>query len=91
MSTQNTAEDSRKYNLYGTFSIEEADSIGKKFKAKCHANYGYDGSLTVGKIYEITVVERMLPMSPMCTYIDDKGREGVAHLTRFTKIEEVKP
>jgi hypothetical protein len=79
-----------KEHFYGSFSIQEADSVGKKFKAKCHANWGYENYLTVGKVYEITIAERILPVSPLCTYVDDKGAEGSAHLTRFTKIEEIK-
>ena len=74
------------YQLYDSWTIEESNQIGQTFTATCHANYGYEGHLTVNKDYLITIEKRIMPMSPLCSFIDDKGRKGMAHLTRFTKI-----
>ena len=71
------------YSLYGTFTIDDAAAIGSKFKAMCKANYGYEGHLTVYSIYEIEVMPRILPMSPLCKLIGDKGKEIECHLERF--------
>lgn len=73
--------------FYGDFSIEEAKSIGQKFTVICIADYGYEGTLKAGKIYEIEIVERILPMSPLCSFIGDKGNLNHAHLQRFKKIK----
>lgn len=72
--------------MWSNFTLEESKAVGKKFKAICKANYGYEGMLTVGKEYEITIEERFLPMSPLCSFENDKGKLGSAHLTRFEKI-----
>lgn len=76
--------------IYGNWTIEESQAIGQKFKAICKANYGYENYLTEGKEYEITIRERILPMSPLCSFITDKKEPGAAHLTRFEKKEELK-
>lgn len=75
-------------NFYGDFTIEEAEEIGKQFKVICSANYGYEGQLTKGKEYLITIETRILPMSPICSFINDKGNRGQAHLQRFSKINK---
>lgn len=75
--------------MFGNWTIEEARSIGKKFKARCIRNDCYESSLTIGKEYEIEIAERILPMSPMCDLLGDNGIETTCHLTRFEKIEEV--
>ena len=72
--------------MYGDFSIEEAQNVGQKFKVICKANYAYEGVLTEGKEYEITIEPRILPVSPLCSFINDKGVYCRAHLQRFSKI-----
>lgn len=74
--------------FYGDFSIEEAGDIGTKFKVTCHADYGYEGQLTKGKEYEITIETRIMPMSPLCSFMNDRGNRSEAHLERFSKIPE---
>lgn len=74
-------------SIYGDFTIDEAADIGKQFKVKCHASYGYQGKLTQGKEYLITIEERILPTTPLCSFINDKGERSEAHLTRFSKIK----
>lgn len=74
-------------SFYGDFTIEEAKDIGKEFKAICAANYGYEGQLTEGKEYIITIEPRIMPMSPLCSFINDKGNKSECHLTRFRKIK----
>lgn len=73
------------YNLYGTFTIEEAADIGKKFMAKCKARRGYESHLTTDRVYEIEISPRMLPMSPMCKLTGDDGKNIECHLERFEK------
>lgn len=74
--------------LYGSWSIEEAGDIGKEFKAVCHAPYSYEGQLTEGKEYLIKIETRILPMSPLCSFMNDRGKVSEAHLERFTKVSE---
>ena len=76
-------------SLYGTFTIEDSNAIGKKFKAVCKHNYNYEKALTEDKEYIITIVEGILPVSPLCGFLSDNGENGVCHLTRFDKIGEV--
>lgn len=78
------------YNLYGTFTTEDAANIGNKVKARCKANYGYEGRLTVDRIYEVEITPRILPMSPLCKLIGDKGKGVECHLERFEKEGEAK-
>lgn len=73
------------YQLYDSFTTEEAGSIGRKFLAICKANYDYEPHLTYGKEYEIEIVARILPMSPLCKLTGDRGKEVVCHLTRFER------
>ena len=78
------------YSLYDSFSIEEAADIGKKFKVKCIGNgSGYEHALTEGKEYEITIETRILPMSPLCSFMGDNGKKGECHLHRFEKQESL--
>ena len=77
------------YSIYDSFSTEEAESVGKQFKAKCKWNDGYTYCLSVDKEYVITITPRILPMSPLCSFIGDEGKEGECHLTRFEKISEL--
>ena len=74
--------------LYGDFTIEESEDIGKKFKVTCKANYGYKESLTKGKEYEIEISGKILPCSPLCKFTGDNGKTYESHLTRFEKIKE---
>lgn len=76
-------------SLYDSWSIEEAKSIGKKFKARCLRNDSYENRLTIGQEYEIEIVEPILPMSPLCIGTGNNGGGFTCHLTRFEKIEEV--
>lgn len=75
--------------IFDTWTIEEAKDLGKKFKARCIRNGSYENRLTVGNEYEIEIVERILPMSPLCSGTGDNGKGFTCHLTRFEKIEEV--
>lgn len=75
--------------FYGTFTIEEAKDIGKKFKAVCKSSHGYEYQLTIGKEYEIQIETRILPMSPICSFLNDKGNRSECHLERFEKVGEI--
>ena len=75
--------------MYKNFTIEEAKSVGKKFKAICDSADRYSGQLTANKVYEITITERILTCSPLCSFLNDQGRQSECHLERFSKIEEV--
>lgn len=75
-------------SFYGDFTIEEAGDIGKEFKVICHNASSYDGKLTNGKEYLIRIETRILPMSPICSFISDNGKRSECHLTRFSKIPE---
>lgn len=77
------------YSLYDSWSIEEAGDIGARFRAVCRGDHGYRNHLTQGRQYEIEIIPRILPMSPLCRGIGDKGQEFECHLTRFEKIEEL--
>lgn len=77
------------YLLYDSFSIEDVDSIGKKFKARCISNRGYDGFLSLNEVYVITMTTRILPLSPLCSFMGDCGRLVECHVTRFEKIEAI--
>ena len=78
------------YSLYGSWTIEEAENVGKEFIAKCHANYSYEDVLKKDKEYKIKITPRILPMSPLCEGIGENGKKFECHLERFTKISEVK-
>ena len=75
--------------MYGTWTIEEAGDIGKKFKAICHSNGSYEHQLTKDKEYEITIETRILSLSPLCSFMSNIGKRSEAHLRRFTKIEAI--
>ena len=75
--------------FYKNFTIEEAKDIGKKFIAKCDHVGGYEYQLIEGKEYEIEITPRILPMSPLCKFLNDKGNYSECHLERFTKIREI--
>lgn len=75
-------------SFYGDFTIEEAGDIGRKFKVTCHYNGGYEGQLTEGKEYEATMELGILALSPLFSFINDKGKESCAHIQRFTKAKE---
>ena len=78
------------YSLYGSWSHEEAGDVGKEFRAICHANYGYERHLTEGKEYLIRIEPRIMPLSPLCSFVSDKDetKRGECHLERFTKVED---
>lgn len=78
------------YSVYGSWTIEDSKSVGKKFRAKLLANYGYENYLTVGKEYVIEISKNILPMSPLCRGEGDSGKKFECHLERFEKIGEVK-
>ena len=73
------------FSLYGSFTTEEAADIGKQFIAICVGTRGMENHLTDGKEYIITIADRILPLSPLCTFIGDNGKFCTAHLTRFEK------
>lgn len=75
--------------MFGTWTIDEERDFGKRFKARCFRNDGYEETLTIDKEYEIEIVEPILPMSPLCECDGDKGTRITCHLMRFEKIEEV--
>jgi len=77
------------YSLYDSWSIEEAGDIGARFRARCIGNRGMTRLLTNGNEYEIEITPRIMPMSPLCRGIGDKGQEFECHLHRFEKIEEL--
>lgn len=76
-------------SLYDSWDLVDTEGVGKKFLAKCKANYGYEDCLTEGKEYEIETTPRILPLSPLCKWVGDNGKRGEGHLTRFEKIKEI--
>lgn len=76
------------YSLYDSFSIEEAGSVGSKFKVICITNYGYESHLSCGKEYEIEITPRILEMTPLCKLVGDMDKEIECHLHRFEKVKE---
>jgi hypothetical protein len=74
-------------SLYGDFTIEESCAIGARFKVICVCTWNYEDTLTHGKEYHIQIIERILPMSPLCSFINDKGNVSAAHLARFEKVK----
>lgn len=79
---------SDKLSLYGSFSIEEANTIGLQFEAECIANYSYEDSLIQGKVYTITIIPAILSLSPLVNLIGENNRKISCHLTRFKKIKQ---
>lgn len=77
------------YSIYDSFSIEDVENIGATFQVKCIANRGMENHLTIGKMYQIEIIEPILPMSPLCELIGDTGKSCGCHLSRFEKIAEV--
>lgn len=77
------------YSIYGSWSIEEAKDVGKKFKAKAKGARGYENCLTENKEYVIEITPRILTMSPLCKGVGDNGKTFECHLERFEKVEEV--
>ncbi len=75
--------------MYRSWTIEEAAAVGKKFRATCHSSRSYEGQLTIGKEYEVEIIPRILPCSPLCCFMNDRGKMSEAHLERFTKITEI--
>lgn len=75
--------------MFSNFTIEEAGDIGKKFRARCKSSYSYEGQLTIDKEYEIEITTRIMPMSPLCSFLNDRGRRSEAHLERFEKVGEL--
>lgn len=75
--------------IYDSWSIEETENIGQKFKARCKANYGYENTLKVGEIYEIEITPHILPMSPLCKGVGINNKKFECHLTRFEKVEKL--
>ena len=74
------------YSLYRSWTIDEAHSVGKKFKAICKSSHSYEHYLTIGKEYEIEITKNILPVSPLCKGTGDNGVGFECHLERFTKI-----
>ena len=73
------------YRLYNSWTIEEAKNIGAVFQAVCLNPRGYEGDLTLGKEYTLTVTPRILPTTPLCSTVGDSGRVIGCHLERFEK------
>ena len=51
----------------------------------CRFNGSYERQLTVGKEYECSLTEGMIPLSPLADFTGDDGRQHVCHAIRFTK------
>lgn len=75
--------------FYGDWAIEEAAAVGVKYRVRCITNNGYGHCLTIGKEYEIELTPRILPMSPLCSFMGDDGKKGECHLERFEKVKSV--
>jgi hypothetical protein len=75
------------YSIYDTFTIEEAGSVGSKFRAICKATYGYEAHLSDGKEYEIEITPRILELSPLCKLVGNTGKVIECHLHRFDKVK----
>lgn len=75
-----------KEHFYGSFTIQEAEDVGKKFKVRCKSNYSYEHCLTIGNEYEIEITPKILTCSPLCCFVGDKGKTGECHLERFEKL-----
>lgn len=74
------------YSLYGSWTIEETKSVGECFKAICTGSRGMERHLTSGRVYEITISPRILPLTPLCSFIGDEGKKCECHLERFEKV-----
>lgn len=75
------------YGIYGSWTIEEAADVGKRFVAKCSGPRGMEDHLTTGKEYIVIVAPRIMPGTPLCEFIGDQGKLCAAHLERFEKVE----
>ena len=60
--------------------------VGAKFQAICIGPRGYEGKLTAGKEYQITISPRIMPLSPLCRFIGDNGKLCESHLHRFIQV-----
>jgi len=69
----------------GGFTTEDEEE-GKKHRAVCIRNDLYTESLTIGKEYTITMIGRILPMSPLCRWDGDDGKKHSGHVSRFRKV-----
>lgn len=74
--------------LFGDWTIEEAKEVGTKHRAVCRSSWAYERQLTIGKEYLITIEERILTCSPLCSFVGDNGKISAAHLQRFSKVKE---
>lgn len=74
--------------IYGTFTIEDAAAVGEQFRAVCVGNSDMKADLTEGAEYVITIIPRILPMSPLCSFIGNTGKKCAAHLERFEKCNQ---
>lgn len=70
------------------FPEYDKSPVGTSYFAYCTINHGYEYDLTIGKIYIITIIERILPMSPLCSFYGDRGGCCASHLYRFNEIIE---
>ena len=71
-----------------SFGDYDQSPVGTVYKAVCKTNHGYEYHLTKGKIYTIIIAPRILPMSPLCSFMGDKGKMCECHLYRFHKVIE---
>ncbi len=69
-----------------SFGDYDQSPVGTVYKAVCKMNRGYEHHLTNDKIYIITITPRILPMSPLCSFIGDKGKTCECHLYRFHNV-----
>lgn len=71
-----------------SFGDYDQSPVGTVYKAVCKTNHGYEYHLTEGKIYTIIIAPRILPMSPLCSFMGDKGKMCKCYLYRFHKVIE---
>ena len=72
----------------GDWTIEEANAVGEVFVGRARGTRTASGLMTEGKLYMIMIEPRILPMSPLCSFIGDDGKMHCMHLERFDKVEK---
>lgn len=69
-----------------SFGDYDQSPVGTVYKAVCKTNHGYEYHLTEGKIYTIIIAPRILPMSPLCSFMEIKEKCVNATFIVFIKL-----
>ena len=62
--------------------------VGEKYRAVCVEQTGYESCLTIGDEYDIEIAVPILEDSPVCRFVGNNGKTGLAHLKRFKLVKE---